>query len=450
MSDNRNRDLRRLLETIQRGNCVLVLGPGVATNPADASGEPLTCALARALAKELRGGLPFAGPATLSYVAQLYEQELDRTDLELAIDDFYRPFETQTGELFRHLAALPFRLCIQTTPDQHLANAFREVGKRPQLDHYNFRKPGPASFRSPEAEAPAIYQLYGSREELGSLVVTENDLLDFLANVIRGTPALASYVTSELSDPDTSFLFLGFGFERWNARILLHALQTYGRRNRSLALEGESFFGHPEHDQLALFFQRTYRLAFSSQSWADFAGELRQQYERNAESTAEDPEPPADAPLVFLCHHSPNAEAVAQVGRGLRRLGVRTWRDREQLRGGDDWDRRIEHVLGKQVDYVLVLQSPEMAERVESYFHKEVRVALGRQERFARDGRFVIPARLAECQPLPDLEHLHNVDLFEHGGIETVAAAIRSDWAERNRGSSRAYNSYLTRHPVLA
>jgi hypothetical protein len=47
-----------------------------------------------------------------------------RTGLEIAVEDFYTPYRDQTTQLHLDLAALPFTLCISTTPERFLINAF--------------------------------------------------------------------------------------------------------------------------------------------------------------------------------------------------------------------------------------------------------------------------------------------------------------------------------------
>ncbi len=209
--------------------------------------------------------------------------------VEIAVEDFYAKFRGQTTQLHRDLASLPFTLCISTTPDRFLLNAFRETqGKAPTHDFYNFQ-PDPKRVRAPapmpatgiSAANPLIYELYGSLDETNSLVLTENDLLDFLVSVTRQTPPLHPYVTGYLSDPYVSFLFLGFGFHQWYIRVLLHALKAGGHELPSLALENGTFFTSPEHRQTTLFFQSGLAIEFR-QFPADFAGELRRRFDEQS------------------------------------------------------------------------------------------------------------------------------------------------------------------------
>ena len=137
------------------------------------------------------------------------------------------------------MATLPFTLFVSTTPDRFLLNAFNQRSNKPIYAFYHF-KPDP---KRPNPPAPVsedqslIYDLYGSLEQTDSLVLTENDLLDFLVNVTRQTPPLDPYVTAQFCDPRASFLFLGFGFRHWYVRILLHALKAAGHESQSLACQ---------------------------------------------------------------------------------------------------------------------------------------------------------------------------------------------------------------------
>lgn len=433
-------DWRRFAQTIQRGTCVLLLGPGVAVCEQDPQRTPLTTLLSRSLADALGHDFQIVNPDDLRHIGQvfLHRPENDRVDLELAVKDFYAPFEQQTTALHKQLADLPFTLCVNTTHDCFLSNAFKAVGKTPQGAYYNFRKPSPTMPLNPKPNSPVVFDLYGNLADPDSLVLTENDLLDFLVSVVKNAPPLPSYVTGVFAKPETSFLFLGFGFQRWYVRILLHVLQAARHRYRSLAIEDAGFFSHPDKRQTAVFFEREHLIGFKLLSWENFVLELTARHATLTGAAAAPAPLPVDAPLAFLCHVHEDRDAVAALAERLQTLGIRIWLDRQNLRGGDNWDRLIEDVIGKQVNYVVVLQSPRMQGEIESYVFKEIKLALERQQRFAKDIRLVIPVKLEPCKPLEELVQLHWVDLAEPRGIEHLANAIREDWTRRQTTSSAA------------
>lgn len=425
-----DRDWRRLIESINRGNCVLLCGPDAAGDPGGSDGGPLASVLARKLAKSLPPNSPPISD-DLAHVAQLrYNEDGDRSDLEVEVEEFYKPLDDLTSDFHRDLAHLPFTLCLTTIPAHFLSNAFRAAGKSPILEFYHFRKSRPTGLFETNPGRPIVYHLYGDLAALDSLVLTETDLLEFLVNVVRGAPLLPAYIAGQLADPQTSFLFLGFGFQRWYARVLLHALQTFGHRNRSMAVEAASFFDHPDSKHTALFFEKEHKIEFRQHSWIEFAAELRRRYEAQLR-TPTPRELPPNAPKVFLCYDSRDRDQVRKLEEQLQALGIGTWRDQQDLRGGDEWDRRIEQVVRKQVDYVLVLQTPNMLQRPESYIHKEIKEALERQDRFDQRERFLIPAILEPCAGLERLSLLHRSDLTSSESVERLAKEIQADWNTR-------------------
>lgn len=443
MEELKEREWRRLVETIHRGHCVLVLGPDVICDPADTNCRPLTSRLTEHLAEKLPDApahpceLPLpAHPCELPLVAQLYLQQpnADRYDLEIDVVDFYRSHDGQTSEFHRLLSALPFSLCVSTTPDSFMLNALREQpDKEPQAAFYDFSDPGGrALLTAADADHPIVYGLFGDLSKPSSLVLSETELLDFLITVVRGDSGLPDFIAAQLAAPQTAFLFIGFGFQRWYARILLHVIQTETRRTtRSLAMEGDAFFAHPDRELTALFFEQTCSIVFRQQDWGDFAANLHRRFEQTFPPHQPPAEPPEDAPKVFLCHDSRDSDRVAALGRRLHALGVNTWRDRQDLRGGDSWDRRIRQVIHKQVDYVLVCETPNLVGKGEGYLHLEINESLDRKKQFPSDAKFLIPAMLEQCDVFADLAHLHRADLTQDAGVQRLAKSILEDWHQR-------------------
>jgi hypothetical protein len=246
-------------------------------------------------------------------------------------------------------------------------------------------------------------------------------------------------LTSSLCNPQTSFLFLGFGFHNWHFRILLHALKAENeRRNLSMALEDIAFFDHPEQQQTMLFYDKEHRLEFYHASWLDFAVDLSQRFKAEEQKRRPDTrqqsasmEPP---PTVFLCHCSEDADEVEAFGTMLQQSGVNIWLDRQNLRGGDRWDQIIPKVIGEQVNYFVVLETPAMQGRPESYFYREINAALKRQEGFRLGMKFIFPAQLFACQPLIELLDFQRTDLTQPDGLQQLVDAILDDWRRRPAG----------------
>lgn len=428
-----DQDWRRLARSIGKGKCILLLGPDAATDPQDPAGVPLGQRLAETLASGLdqqqvpdRGDLPS--------VAQVYQEVHGRDALEMALDDFCVAYTQRTTPLHEHLAALPFTIYLNTAPDPALANALRAAGRQPQVEHYDYKRPRDFALTEPTAERPWVYDLYGTLAEPESLVLTERDLLDYLTNVVKGTPRLPAALLARLRDPDTGLLFLCFGFRRWYLRILLQALRADAKPNSPfLALEDSAFYSHPDGPRTLIFFNRQHHIRFHQVTCGGFAAELRARYAAQAAPPAlPAPQPPADAPLLFLSYVTEDHDAVEALAERLQREGLRVWLDRQSLRGGDRWGQLIPDVIGRQADYLLVLQTPSLLARTESYVYREIEEAQARQSGFAPGLRFLIPVVFDGSARLPILSHLHCIDLGLPQGFAALVTSVREDWARRH------------------
>jgi len=415
---------------------MLLLGPGIEFDAQDPNATPLTIKLAQILAGNLSGPEVPAGQDDLAHVAQIFQRQNDRIALEMVVEDFYREYAGQATSIHRQLAALPFRFCIDITHGGFLATALRAAGKSPVQDFYWFRKERTGSLVDITPAQLFVYNLFGSLDEPDSLLLTENDLLDFLVHVAKNTPPLPRNLISGFSDPNISFLFLGFGFRHWYLRVLLHVLKAHGdRKNFSLVLEDNDFFAHPDQPRTVLFYHEQHRIQFRFASWQAFADELSQRFGAAVPGRVAAPEPETgrdDAPTAFLCHCSEDAEVVAEFSSKLRALGVRTWLDRQNLRGGDRWHQVLHKAIHEWVDYFVVLETPAMLARTESYYYQEIRAALERERGFRQGIKFIFPAQLVPCRRLDELLHLQRTDLTMPNGLEQLAAAILEDWARRH------------------
>jgi hypothetical protein len=214
--EKEQRELRILVEQIKSDSgCVLVLGPRIAVR----SGDPNRRSLDEILAGELVSGLKRTAnepQPSLRRAADLhYKQNRSRAALEVDVRDFYAR-ETKSTDFHRHLAQLPFRLCISASPDSLMLIALEAADKQPQRDYYSFQPPRRgkrAGIVAPTVESPLMYYLFGHYEDAASLVLTEADLIEYLVQIIKGDPPIPDEVRSILRDPYASFLFIGFGFQ---------------------------------------------------------------------------------------------------------------------------------------------------------------------------------------------------------------------------------------------
>jgi TIR domain/SIR2-like domain len=427
---------RSLARLIGRGDCILVLGPGAATAPDSTPDLPLTVVLSQLLAQDGRvARTEGLDRRDLRHVSQvLYEATRSLTGLQETVAEFYARYGTQTSAFHRNVAALPFRFFLTTTPDDLLFNALTEAGKKPTRHYYSFRRARRTDAAEPPTVAqPLVYHLYGHHEEPDSLVITETDLIDFLAKVILNAPPLDPLIRAELAKASTTCLFVDLGFKDWYLRALLRALGLYGHQDTSIAVEDAEFFERSALHQTTIYFSASQAIQFHHETLDDFSTRLRQAHESlAAQKPREIATPAADAPCVFLSYVHEDREAADRLADNLRAAAINVWQDHQSLRVGDRWSQLLEQVINKQADYVAVMQSPNLAKRVETYVGIEVDQALKRHQKMTLGGfRFILPLRLGVRADLPTLELLQGIDVSTGEGVGALVTAINQDWAKR-------------------
>ena len=429
-----------LVRTISRGNCILMLGPDASLEEVNGTLHPLTEILSIELAQKLQAKnlTTKIDTSNLNQTAHYYCMEAGRNGLEAKVEAFCEKRAALTDDFHRDLAALPFYFIMSACPDRMFYNALQDAGKKPVVTGYNFRGVNPAMVMMGTPEEPLLFHLYGTLKDSYSLVLTESDLLDFLVAVVSGNPPLPKNIVSELQAGNKSFLFLGFGFKHWYLRVLLHVLQGGKKEAHSIALE--QFPQNVEEFERTILFYEEHecKINIYNTDMRAFARNLRERYEQIATSAAEPGAGPRrqleDAPTVFICHASENKEYAKFLHQKLEAAGIDCWLDKEDLRGGDDWDQVIKKAIEKEIDYVIILQSSALAQKYDGYVNKEINMALDRQDQFKRGIRFIIPVIIEECPLREELEHLHTVNLTGGENVDELVKAIRRDQLKRKGG----------------
>lgn len=137
-----------------------------------------------------------------------------------------------------------------------------------------------------------------------------------------------------------------------------------------------------------------------------------------------------NAPEVFICHANEDKNFAFFLYKELETAGLIPWLDKENLRGGDDWELKIEETL-KKVDYVLVLQSKSLAKKHKSYVIKEINWALAQQIKFRRGFRFIIPVKIDDSSLLDELSDIQAVDLIDKSDAKSLIDTIMRDFEKR-------------------
>jgi TolB-like protein len=96
------------------------------------------------------------------------------------------------------------------------------------------------------------------------------------------------------------------------------------------------------------------------------------------------------AGAVFLSYASEDAAAAERIAGALRSAGIQVWFDREELRGGDTWDRQIRQQIYDCRLFIAIISAHTEA-RDEGYFRREWRLAVERAGDMAEGKAFLVP-----------------------------------------------------------
>ncbi len=310
-----------LLDRIQKGMCTPILGPGMF--------EPMFGSL-RQIAHRwaLKHNYPLAPyekdslPQVAQYLAVTYgwvypiehytdslrediqksypKLPLDLLDSKADINALIHQvhsnwIQDKNFDTYQMLASLDLPVYVTTNLNDLMATALREAGKDPVVilcPWKKFQEVNTPSTLDPgyvaSPERPLVYHLYGRLGDDESIVLTEDDYLNYLKAVIDDKEIIPSIVRSRFSR--TLLLFLGFQPEEWIFRILLHSLlnpETVSSRIRfkhiSAQIEpDEDRFLEPESARKYLdeYFKESRNIVLYWGSTVDFLKELKNQRQK--------------------------------------------------------------------------------------------------------------------------------------------------------------------------
>ena len=432
----RSADWTSLVYAIERGTCTLMLGPDAVNGMLDGEHLPVHVALARFVKDRLGPKYAYLNPYKPATVAQAAVAQEDPFTLQAWVQEFDDQFHGDF-EMLEDLAALPFSLVINTSPGLSVQKVFTTQKPRTHTDFYDRTARARSTLHDFTAEAPLVYHLFGSLDEPASLILTDNDRLDFLIAVVSDNPPLPPKLKSALRDADRSLLFVGFQLAQWQFRLLLHVLSHDSpRRYKSFAFEpGDDVFDEDTAD----FYRAGYRIHFVSGDLPAFTRELRSRVRVEPPEATESSEStralPPDAPVVFLCHSNDDKEFAARLSDQLQANGIDTWLDKHDIEGGDQWDAKVRTTIRQAVDYVVVLQSESLKRKDVGYANREIALALDRQREYRPPRRFVIPVVIDDqANRLDDLAEFQSVDLTDARGVDDLVRVINRDRGLEARG----------------
>jgi hypothetical protein len=231
-----------LVESLRRGRCVLFLSAGANAAPGPHKSSPYTYDNAppagSSLAKTLAGrcGYPYEDITSLQRVSLYfqYKEGENRDTLIQAMREEISPDDRDPSPALRILAALPFTTIITTNYDNFFDIALRTAFTRdkrikdPVIRVYDptpeGRPEGIPDPDDPPERRPLLLKLHGEFDRPKSVVVTEEDYLNFIQKMSSDHyHPIHRDIRARLQR--WPVLFLGYSLRDMNLRLLFRALR---------------------------------------------------------------------------------------------------------------------------------------------------------------------------------------------------------------------------------
>jgi len=217
------------------------------------------------------------------------QKELDTlTDLVHAVG-WQKLVADDPNDVHRVLASLNLPLYVTTNCDSFMVEALAACGKTPLREvcpWYEELDSSPSRFEEetpykPTSDAPLVYHLFGTDLEIASLVITEDDYLDFMVKISEKR-RVPDYIRGVLAS--SSLMFVGYSLQDWEFRVLMRGLvATLDRRLtvNDVAVQLEDV-GEADAAAVQDFLQKYFQHAKINVFWgstAQFIAELREHWE---------------------------------------------------------------------------------------------------------------------------------------------------------------------------
>ncbi|GEM_PF-3977828 len=269
MNEELNWDI--LLHELDTGKCVLCIGPDVFSYGEDQR-------LEQRLADQLRRNSQVLGIRVYDDGWFHYLPQRDEVATWFGIKAFYETqLSAEADPIFLDITVLPFHLMLNFSPDYRLRDAFKSVGKPFEFDCL-YKNPELAQSRSDESYLPSkakplIFNMLGEIEDKDSLVMTYDDLFDYMAAIFE-KKRMPHHVKLKIQQA-THFIFLGMPLDKWYFHLFMRVLDMHKDTSKTKRFQAS----YSVNGANATFCEEQYAMTFVQNDIAGFTTLLQQKWQ---------------------------------------------------------------------------------------------------------------------------------------------------------------------------
>jgi hypothetical protein len=255
-----------IIEDIQDQKAVLLIGPEIMK----IDGKPLN--------RLIRDSLHARNPEDIAFYYErdgffLFKSPESKVRVARQVKRFYRDIQPDEAILQR-IVQIPFHLVVSVNPDTFVSEAFYRQGVKHRFHYFQHRHRDNENdeIEKPTRALPLVYNLFGSKDQDDSLVLDYDDVYKMLQSAL-GTSSLPNKLLRSFREAST-YIFLGFQFDKWYSQLLLKFLSDNGRREKLISINNE--LNDTDTNQ---FIIRQFQMQFMGDQF-DFFGELYKRCEK--------------------------------------------------------------------------------------------------------------------------------------------------------------------------
>jgi len=454
----------QLLGMIAKGSMVPVVGEDLVRLPGDPGGRTLYSTLADRFATAI-GIDNEATAGNLSATVRQHPEFRDNPhDVYQELGQELEAWNPPIPEPLRALARIRhFNLFVSTTFDNLLERAINEerFGGQPRTEVVAYSPkhvPDDTHLASVLASGRVVvFQMFGHFGSPLQYALTDGDRVEYM-HALQSAEYRPKRLLSELSE--RPLLFVGNSFPDWLTRMFLRMVRKTALDNRDIPKQYLADAKLAE-DPVLRFFLRNFATNTELVDDIDpvsFVTELSRRWQERFgnQPVVAQPAPAAPKPMpknaVFISYCATDASGqpardarvAAAIRDALEARGIDVWLDRDQLLGGDEYERKIERYINT-CSLFMPLISATTESREDGFFRKEWGLALRKLPDFTGSGRqFIFPVVIDEVNPY----HAKVPDEFKRVQFTSVADPRqdtqflnRVEWLyAKSRGDANAHS----------
>ncbi|MBK6994931.1 MAG: SIR2 family protein [Lewinellaceae bacterium] len=217
-----DRKFEFLLDDIQSGRCVVLIGPEIVK----IGDRTLRDVMRDHLQKELPNAIAYYYERDGFFLFS-NKTEYTKNDVQREVALFYKNLEIGRDvpeDLLLQLIRLPAQVFLSINPDAFLSEVANKYSIKHHFAFFKHGGAGVEEVEAPTSSKPLIYNLCGSLKDFKSLVLDYDDLFSLLKSLL-GSPGIPPNLALPIRNAE-HFLFIGFDFDKWYSQLLLRILNA--------------------------------------------------------------------------------------------------------------------------------------------------------------------------------------------------------------------------------